>query len=472
MKALFSIVITFFILSTSGYSQSYITVSDSARISASQIHTLKLFGIKGMNVKIKGSDTNQIYYRYKIEAKKSALDNDFGGGKIQSDDNEGVLSLYFINQQLQQSNQKTTWIKQLLKGNNSTTKSTIYKAEMEITMPKSIALDVVSRYSDLTIESLNRPIIIENRSGSLIIKNINANAEVRSDYSNIQALNINGDLEIHSKSAEIRIQDIAQNTIIRSDYAKIEALNLNGNLTTYIKSGTIDLTTINGNYTHRGDYTGITANTISGSVDIFNKSGKVTINSMAGGSISGDYANITIERIGKEGLDIKSKSSEIKLRQTEGDVTVDGNYLTLDLGSILGNLKVYNKSGTLEVNGIAGNIELDGSSEIKLNNVSSQNITISNRNEDIKIDMADLPKTMSINSEYGDVVLSAEKWIDTAFDLRTRDDVIEHIFSKSQIIRSINTNQDYSIEAVIGNKQNQVKVVNRSGKIKIKEEKK
>ena len=394
--------------------ENIITVEKTDTLNSNDITSLKLLSLKGMKITINGiNDSHSIIYHLKIQANKQAMRNSFGNGELdfKKSADTGVLQFKTI-ETTQESQDNMTWIKALLtKHHNDGNNAMIKEASLSITMPANLQLILNSRYSNITLSSVTSKIDIYGRSGKIIGNDLGGPLHIDNNYGDIAINNTLGPVRVTGKSTTLNLQNIGSDLTVDANYSNIHANQVKGNINLQDKSGSVHLSNVAGNVTHRGDYTSLDLTNIKGRVDIETESGSVNGSELGSLRMVGNYTNVNVQNIRNEtGVNIQGKSAKYILSFVNGPVTINTSYGNIDLKNIKGDLKVDNKSGSIQAELVKGPVTGNGDyNQYQLYNYLGNAITIKNRSGNVNIDARKPLENVSIQNDYGDVNLTMDK---------------------------------------------------------------
>jgi DUF4097 and DUF4098 domain-containing protein YvlB len=232
------------------------------------------------------------------------------------------------------------------------------KGYLILTVPESAEVTVSNISGSVSVEGpLYGKAIVETVSGSIIVSNLKAPAELKSTSGNIKAKSVQGDVKANSVSGEINIEEVM---------------------------GFGKLSTVSGSINASGIYKGTEAQTISGAIGLREVVGGGKVNSVSGNiSINagkGDFhvgsTSGTVSLTSHEGiLDIETISgsivgSSVKLTGTSSFKSKSGNIdmdltnrqeeLSFDLESTSGGITYYGIKGKKRIFSDNGNIKING----------------------------------------------------------------------------------------------------------------
>jgi DUF4097 and DUF4098 domain-containing protein YvlB len=232
------------------------------------------------------------------------------------------------------------------------------KGYLILTVPESAEVTVSNISGSVSVEGpLYGKAIVETVSGSIIVSNLKAPAELKSTSGTIKAKSVQGDVKANSVSGEINIEEVM---------------------------GFGKLSTVSGSINASGIYKGTEAQTISGAIGLREVVGGGKVNSVSGNiSINagkGDFhvgsTSGTVSLTSHEGiLDIETISgsivgSSVKLTGTSSFKSKSGNIdmdltnrqeeLSFDLESTSGGITYYGIKGKKRIFSDNGNIKING----------------------------------------------------------------------------------------------------------------
>ncbi len=450
------------------WAQEIITVQNGNTLSVGDATQIYVYNIRGMNINVKGVDADEITYKVFIRANENAMLRNFGGGRIYNKNNAGVLELYFQGNDEDVPNvNNRSWIKSLFTSSEKY-ETVIKEAVLTLEVPKNLLFKVNARYSNITVADLDKNVELKSRSGDIDAKNLGSELLIDNDYGNIKASKINGRVSITSRSSTSELTDINGALSIQSDYSTLRLENVKGSVEVSNKSGSVKAENLARNFDHRGNYTTLNLKHIEGVVTIENTSGSLEAEHIGSLVFSGNYSDITVEKILLDRMvTIDCKSSSLKLKNVNASVSIDGNYMKMSLSEINGNLKVYNKSGSVDVDKLVGNLRIDGEyNAIDVDDAQSEQVDIFNRSGEIRVKMIDAPAQLSVRNRYGNVVIVLPTDAFGLTHLESTHGEIKHPFQKSAITREIKNDNERQLE-ITGSGKSKVDIRVENGSISI-----
>ncbi len=142
--------------------------------------------------------------------------------------------------------------------------------DLVVTMPARLALD------------------IRDRSGFIVVENVNADLKLRDDSGSINVSDVDGDVEIDDKSGSITVTNAAKSLNIEDSSGSIDVESVGADLVIDDGSGSIRVRDVRGNVT-----------------------------------ISDGSGSINVARIGQDLLVLESGSGSLSYGDVEGNVSVD-----------------------------------------------------------------------------------------------------------------------------------------------------
>lgn len=142
--------------------------------------------------------------------------------------------------------------------------------DLVVTMPSRLALD------------------IRDRSGFIVVENVNADLKLRDDSGSINVSDVDGEVEIDDKSGSITVTNISKSLNIEDSSGSIDVESVGADLAIDDGSGSIRVRDVRGNVT-----------------------------------ISDGSGSINVARIGQDLLVLESGSGSLSYGDVEGNVSVD-----------------------------------------------------------------------------------------------------------------------------------------------------
>lgn len=407
----------------------------------------------GMTIKITGSDTDKITYTYEFDGNNQAYNHRFKNfdPKFSNYGGTGAFNIEFPAHKERNVNYR------------------IKKNILTLEVPKEIELSLNTRYSKIEITSIARTTDINNRSGSVKLRDVGQSATVSNDYGDVDAESINGDLTITSRSSNIDVKNITGKCNVSSNYSKVNMTKVTGKVTIENKSGTINAYDLDSDFNSSGDYSDYELTDIRGFIHVMSKNGKIDIDKAENVLIDGDYTDVTASNISGDEVVLSSKSAKIDLKNVLGKVSINGSYLEVDLDNISQEVSILNKSGKIEGTNIQGSVIIQGDyNEIDLNKFSGAQLTIESRSGKVDVDALKKLDFVSISARYTDVKLNLGTPFEGQVNLEVTYGKLKYPFKlyDSYIEDKGNTK---NIQGWVGTKSGKMMIQSRNGDVTIEQ---
>ena len=142
----------------------------------------------------------------------------------------------------------------------------------------------------------------------------------------------------------------------------------------------------------------------------------------------------------KEGIIIKGKSSTLSFYNVKSDMDISSDYTNVKFRNTTGNISYQGKSCNLRGEQIEGDIDFDVSySDIDFSALRAGSIKINDSNNSIYLTMVTEPRNVEIEDKYGKVELTIPGSYDGEINLRTQYGNIRSDFDLSYKKKSSET---------------------------------
>jgi DUF4097 and DUF4098 domain-containing protein YvlB len=226
-----------------------------------------------------------------------------------------------------------------------------FQSDLEITVPKSVAVRVRNKYGRTDISELN------------------------------------GDVEAASQFGAMELRDIGGKVRAETSYAVLKAANT-GPATLINQFGSIDAIGVHGPLDAATSYAALDARDISGTVKVRNQFGLVHV-----------------ERAG--GADLKTSYAELRARDINGDARLVNQFGRVDAEAISGSVKAQTSYGLMDITGSGANFDCDNQfGGIKLQATSATLASLEARTSYGALEVrlpASLKPAVQAHTSYGDI---------------------------------------------------------------------
>lgn len=425
---------------------------------------IKTESISGMKVKISSWDKNEIKFDLKLNFTSS--DKDFEREFInkfdivKSEDNGSAVF------KITRTDAESSWsLKDLFKLQFSVEEN--ISVEGEIIVPVNLALATNFNYGRIEFKNIVKTLDMSGTGNTFTLENCNDIHEISNNYGNITLTNCGGNTFLESRSNTIKADKFKGNLNIDSDYSNITVRDISGNAEIFSRSANIEIYSVTGEVDVNSEYSNISVFNSGFVKNVETRSGNITISETPVKKLVTSYTNITLSNMNDipgNLLHVINQSGSIKLDNITSNIQIDDSYSEISLNDINGNIELRTRSNNIKGMNIKGN--WDSRTEytsIKLDNLEAENISIRNKSNPVVLDLTKIPNDLSIDTEYGE----ANVEMPAGYNGRV---VLETKYGKIKTNLPLKISQSSNTESVnqsVGNSGNRITINNRSGNIKL-----
>jgi len=307
----------------------------------------------------------------------------------------------------------------------------------EVFVPRSNALTTDISYGSIALESMKGELRILGKNNSLSLKECSNVRTVENDYGESLLQSCGGNLKLKGTSSNVKIESFAGPVDIDARYSTIVVGNISQSATIKSQSGRITAESIGGDLTIQSDYTTIAATAVKGNLSVGTKSGSLRVKGVQGLTIEAPYTTVEATDVSSPAgrpVSFSGQSGSLALENVKGDLLLDGPYSNMDLKNIQGSVDLQSKSSRITAEEISGDWKSKTEyTTLRLRALRSKNVRITNKSNDIRIDLMTVPGELTIRNDYGGVEVTMPKGfagevsldaeygsIDTDFPIRSR----------------------------------------------------
>lgn len=406
----------------------------------------------GMEITVRPGTSGSIQYEYSFDGNEQAYEHYFQNfdPEFESRGGESRLVINFPQQ----------------KRNN--VNFVIDKHELSLLVPSTVLINLTTRYSTVDIEGFQQGLHIENRSGLVVVNDIDQMVSISNAYGAVKATNIRGELQIANRSANVDVKEVRGPVRVNAEYSKLNISQIEGDLIVSNRSGVMNAFEIQGDIDASGPYMEYELTNIDGDIRMSNKSGKVVVDNARSLIVNGDYTPITATSINSaQGVDIQGRSADIRLKNISGNTIINGQYLNTDLNNIDGSFRMQNRSGTINATDISGELLIQGEYlDINIEKFKGSNIEVVNRSNDVEIEALNELTSVFIENEYGKIFLQMKAVFNGAVQIETRygEYISDFELDDQQLIKGQN---ELSVSGTLGSGSGRMMLKNKNGDVRV-----
>ncbi|MGB2869923.1 MAG: DUF4097 family beta strand repeat-containing protein [Bacteroidota bacterium] len=374
---------------------------------------IELRGFSSSKIDFKSWDKNEIRINIRVSVEssnESYMEEYIRNVDLMSTDREGVVVVTF--KQPDMSGRTGFSWSNLFKLKFSSWNSVDVAGE--IYLPRSNPLFLEVRYSSISLEEMHGELSLDGKSSTISLKNCGALRSIDNDYGTTTVEQSGGNLQLKSTSSRITIDTFDGSVDLDADYSTVQLRDIKKGAT--IKSKSSSNITVEGvaeDLTLHSDYSTLRISDVKGFVTLDDKSGNIKVNRVGGIRVQAPYTHIDISDVtGKSNkpIQIESSSGRVSLENITGDISIESPYSPIELTNIRGNVEITAKSGSIRFDDVIGDVKATTEyTSFSFRDVTANSIVITDKSSSVDLSLKNIPSTIDIRNEYGNVKLRLPK---------------------------------------------------------------
>lgn len=188
-----------------------------------------------------------------------------------------------------------------------------FTSDIEVRVPKSIAIEAKNRYGQMQISDIGADVEASNQSGAIEIRNIGGKVRADNAYATLK-VNDCGAAILKNQSGQVEANNIRGPLDATTQYALLVARDIGGPVRLRNQSGKIELNKAEGDVDARTSYAELSVRDIKGNAVLVDQSGAIKVNGITGTvKANTSYATLDIERVQGANIVCNNQSGSIRV---------------------------------------------------------------------------------------------------------------------------------------------------------------
>ena len=179
------------------------------------------------------------------------------------------------------------------------------KIDIDVTMPKHLALSISDGSGSINVESIGSDLDIDDGSGSIELSDVVGSVKVNDGSGNLTIEKVSNNLDITDGSGNINIRDIGGDVVVNDGSGDLSIQNIKGGVDVDDGSGSLSIKNVDGFTKVLDDSGNLSIKNIMNKVYIEDGSGDITVKNTKGLEING------------------SGSGQLYIKEINGPVSLD-----------------------------------------------------------------------------------------------------------------------------------------------------
>ncbi len=230
------------------------------------------------------------------------------------------------------------------------------QSNLEITAPKSIAVQAENRFGIIIIADLAGKVEATNENGRLEIRNITGSVQARTSFDTLSVSNT-GPATLKDQNGDIRAVVVAGPLEADTSFASLVAEDIQGPASLANQNGEIKAESIHGALDATTSFDSLTAEDIGGTATLRDQNGRIEVTGIGGAlEAKTSFDSLVARDIGGP-VHLRDQNGSIKIVQAGGNADIETSFASLNVEGIQGNAILVNQNGDVKASGITGSVE-------------------------------------------------------------------------------------------------------------------
>lgn len=462
IAAFFMVLMTFGV--ALGQQDDMVTVRDNGTHILPTSKTLTVRNIRSMKLNIVTGTGQQVSYTASITANKMGMERHFGDGKLKFSvvDQAGLLEYKPFQQP---ERREESWLKSLF------TKEVRYdakveRAEMTLTVPDDVLLNIDSQYSDISASGLKRTLSIIGRNGAVNVRDHFGDLRIDNMFGNVSIANIMGDAVVNSRSSRVSAERVEGRFQLSGQSIDFRGSKLMAGVSIDNPRGKNNVTEVERDLRINSNYGEIVVNQVRGVATISSQyPSKIQIDRVDGLRANIERGDMSINNLGSEvGVSITGKYAKVTGSDIKNSFIMEGERNTISVENIERDAMVRNTYGSVVLSGVKGPVTITGNNNtLDLKNIASERVEIVQTRSLIKGDFMNTLRRLSITNEGGDIQIGLGSGFNGRYSLRNESGLIQHNLGSGLFSEEVSLTREVSGGSSAASAE--IRIVNRNAKI-------
>lgn len=274
-------------------------------------------------------------------------------------------------------------------------KAVSFHSEMEIRVPKSIALRTQNRFGESTISGIAGDIDINGQNGAVTLQNVRGKVRAQTSFASMLVQD-SGPAILKNQNGRIEVSNVHGPLEARTSFATLSAQNIEGNITARNQNGTIKVVRVKGNADLKTSFANLRAEEIQGDAGLTNQNGAV-IGRRIDGTVNAQssFDTVDIEDAGKN-IVVRNQNGAIKVARIQGNADLKTSFGQIRAEGVQGDAAMSNQNGSVIGRQIGGSVNANSAFDTVDIEAAGKNIAVRNQNGKVRV-LATSPELASID---------------------------------------------------------------------------
>lgn len=441
-----------------------VTVRDNGTHILPASKTLTVRNIRSMKLNVVTGTGQQVSYTASITANKMGMERHYGDGKLKFSvvDQAGLLEYKPFQQP---ERREESWLKSLF------TKEVRYeakveRAEMTLTVPEDVLLNIDSQYADISASGLKRTLSIVGRNGVVNVKDHFGDLRIDNMFGNVSIANIMGDAVVNSRSSRVTAERVEGRFQLSGQSIDFRGTKLMAGATVDNPRGKNNVSDIDRDLRINSNYGEIIVSQVRGMATINSQyPTKINIDRVDGLRANIERGEMVVNNLGSEvGVSVTGKYAKVTGSDIKNSFIMEGERNTISVDNVEREAMIRNTYGSVTLSGIKGPVTITGNNNtIDLRSIASDRVEIVQTRSTIKGDFLGGLRRLTITNENGDIQVGVGSGFAGRYTLRNESGLIQHNLGSGLFSEEVTLAREVSGGS--SSATSEIRIVNRNAKI-------
>ena len=230
------------------------------------------------------------------------------------------------------------------------------RSDLEIRVPKSVAVQTQNRFGPTAISGLESDVEAAGQNGSVDIRNVRGKVRGETSFATLK-VNDTGPATLKGRNGKVEATAIHGPLEAETSFATLSVSDIAGPANLKDQNGSIEAVDVRGPLDAATSFATLAVRDIAGPVKLRDRNGTVRLSNVKGSAdVQTSFATLSVDGIEGDAT-LANQNGTVKARNVTGSIKADTSFGTLDVEAGGTNLVCHNRNGTVRVRAMSSNVQ-------------------------------------------------------------------------------------------------------------------
>jgi hypothetical protein len=259
-----------------------------------------------------------------------------------------------------------------------------FRSQLELRLPRAVAVDLKNRFGTTKIAALSGPLNVDCQNGRVELDDLSGNVTATTSFAHLHGQNL-GQARLRNQNGNVDVSDVRGDLSVTTSFGRMEVRRVKGRLDVKNQNGGIELEGVEGRVLAATSFARLAVHEVTGDADLKNQNGEIDARAISGDVVAAtSFASLRVTDVGGKAA-LSCQNGRIEATRVGNDLRAANSFAALRAQEIRGRADLDSQNGDIVATGVDGDLHAKTSFARMELDAASKHIDARNQNGPVHI---------------------------------------------------------------------------------------